>query len=123
MSQEEGNDVDAAKKGKAVLKHGEVRDDQQDSAHGLPTLVGIVDDPNRRWSFTVKEVLNLCVQLLNIIAVLVFGVWAIRSYNAALQALSLAEAANALTMFQLCQSNVGELASVRLRLCHPIRLC
>lgn len=84
------------------------------SAHALPARVVIVADPQKRWPFTMKDILNFLVQLLNIIAVLVFGVWAVRSYDAALQAVSLAEAANALAMFQICQSNVGELASVRL---------
>jgi hypothetical protein len=116
------NDGDEAEKDKAVLKQKEVYDAQQRLAQELPARVVIVDDPLRQWPFTIREVLNFLVQLLNIIAVLVFGVWAIRSYNeavtanqlssdsiqAAQQALNVAQAANALTMFQICQGNVDD---------------
>lgn len=117
-------DGDKLQLDEAELKDGDRRDDQKHPAKGPPARVVIRGETHRKYPFTIIETLNLLVQLLNIIGVFVFGVWAIRSYNAAvianelsknateatLQALSVAQAANALTMFQICQSNINEVS-------------
>lgn len=109
-------EVNEGKNGEVVLKNEQLDISRHGPGPGLPVPVVVVENPQRRWPFTMKDVLTLLVQLVNVTAALVFGVWAIRSYDAALQAVILAEAANTLTMFQICQSNVDDF-SVRLFHC------
>jgi hypothetical protein len=62
--------------------------------------------------FSLSEIISSVVQLISIIAAFTFGVWAIKSYNAAQRANSLTEnglrqtlTANQLALLSLCMSN------------------
>jgi hypothetical protein len=49
------------------------------------------------WVFTWNEVVNYVLQTVGLIAAVVFGVWAIRTYDAARDSLAIANTANALS--------------------------
>lgn len=100
-------DVSKGNTKEVIVANEQLANNYDDMGSALPKRVIVVDDPLRQCPFTMKDILNFLVQLLNITAALVFGVWAIRSYDATLQAVGLAEASNALAMFQICQSNVA----------------
>jgi hypothetical protein len=64
------------------------------------------------WVFTFNEIANGIMQLISVIAALIFGVWAIKSFDAALDANSLATnalqqtlIANQLALLSICASD------------------
>lgn len=64
------------------------------------------------WVFTWNEVVNGIIQLISVIAALIFGVWAVKSFGAAQEANFLAQTAlqqaliaNQLTLLSVCTSN------------------
>jgi hypothetical protein len=68
--------------------------------------------PGGIWVFTWNEIVNAIIQVIAVIAALVFGAWAIKSYDEAQQANALARTglqqtliANQLALLAVCASN------------------
>lgn len=85
-----------------------------DNHEAQPIRVLIDEEKIRGFAFTWSQVsgaLTFVSQIINLIAVLVFGLWSVRSYNVALRAnqisqssLQAAQNANQLALYTFCMS-------------------
>jgi len=59
------------------------------------------------WVFTWSEIVGYFLQTVGLIAGVVFGIWAIRTYDAAKTSLAIATSANKISMGSLTQSKLA----------------
>ena len=59
------------------------------------------------WVFTWSEIVGYLLQTVGLIAGIVFGIWAIRTYDAAKSSLAIATSANEISTKALTQSRLA----------------